>query len=345
MEILSYFKKGIDKQASDIYLVGGSIPALRIQGKIIALEEEKIDAKELEKSVYDLIFGLGREKFKKDKELDISYEYAGSRFRINLHYQEGKVGLTARLIPNKIPTPEELGLSKVVYELTKLKNGLIIISGPSGSGKSTTLASLIDVINHDRREHIITIEEPVEFVFKEDKCIIEQRELGQDTLSYSKALKYILRQSPNIIMVGELRDIKTISLTLSTAETGHLVLTTLHTASASEALKRIIDIFPAHQRPQVSSQLALVLRGVIAQQLIQGLDGRQYLAHEVLINNEAVSNLICENKFAQIDTVIQTNQESGMLTMDKSLEKLYINNKISKEVYKSYLRERKFMKK
>jgi len=344
MNILYYFKKAIENKASDIFLAGGSFPALRIQGKIVTLEEKIIDPKDFEKSIYDFIFGRGREKFKKDKELDLSYEYEGNRFRVNFHYQENKVGLTARLIPNKILKPEELGLGNIVYELTKLKNGLIIISGPSGSGKSTTLASLVDVINHNRKEHIVTIEDPIEFIFEEDKCIIEQRELGQDTLSYEQALKYVLRQSPNVIVIGELRDIKTISLTLSTAETGHLVLATLHTASATESLKRIVDIFPAHQRPRVSQQLAAVLRGVIAQQLAPGIDGRQYLAHEILLNNEAVSNLICENKFNQIDTVIQTNSKDGMQTMDKSLEQLFLDNKISKETIIAYQQDRKFIK-
>ena len=224
MDISAYFKKAIDRGASDLHLVGGSIPSLRIGGELIKLTQEALDKDDLEKSIASLVPKDVWQKFQEKKELDISQEFFGSRFRINFHYQEGKVGLAARLIPNFIPESEIIGLGEVIKKLTRMKDGMILVTGPSGSGKSTTLAAMIEIINKERRAHIITIEDPIEYLFKEDQSIIEQRELGRDTKSFASALKYALRQDPNVIMVGEMRDLETISGAITAAETGHLVL-------------------------------------------------------------------------------------------------------------------------
>jgi len=323
MDISSYFKQAIERKASDLHLVGGSIPALRIGGELIKLNHDQLDAKELEKAVFSLIDTSTKERFERKRELDFSQEFFGSRFRINLHYQEGKIGLTARLVPQIIPKPEELGFDETIYNITHLKDGLIIVTGPSGSGKSTTLASMIDIINRERKANIITIEDPIEYLFKEEQSIIEQRELGHDTISFAKALKYALRQDPNVIMVGEMRDAETIAAALTAAETGHLVLSTLHTSTAAETINRIVDVFPSHKQQQVLYQLASTLRAVIAQQLLPKVGGGRVAAREIMINNSAVSNLIRTNQIKQIYTVIQTSQREGMITMNRSIDKLY----------------------
>lgn len=339
MDISSYFKQAIEKEASDIHLVAGSIPALRIHGELIKLNHEPLDGEELEKNIFLLIDQKTQEIFKEKKELDFSQEFFGSRFRVNLHYQEDKIGLTARLVPKFVPKPEEIGLSETIYKFTHLKDGLILITGPSGSGKSTTLAAMIDIINRERRAHIITIEDPIEYLFEENQSIIEQRELGTDTNSFASALKYALRQDPNVIMVGEMRDLETISAALTAAETGHLVLSTLHTSSAPETISRIVDVFPAHQQQQVINQLSTVLRGVVAQQLLPGVDGKRVAAREIMINNQAVANLIRRNQLEQIYTVMQTSQKEGMITMNKSIDNLLKQGLITEEVAKHSKRD------
>ncbi len=323
MDISHYFKQAIEQKASDLHLVGGSIPALRIGGDLIKLNHGIIDSKELEDAIFSLIDKKTRVKFERHRELDFSQDFFGARFRINLHYQEGKVGLTARLVPQIIPKPEDLGFDEVIYKLTHLKDGLILVTGPSGCGKSTTLACMINIINQERRANIITIEDPIEYLFKEEQSIIEQRELGYDTKTFASALKYALRQDPNVIMVGEMRDLETISMALTAAETGHLVLSTLHTSTAPETISRIVDVYPAHQQQQVLIQIASVLRAVIAQQLLPKQGGGRVAAREILINNQAVANLIRRNQVRQIYSVLQTSQKEGMITMNKSIDNLF----------------------
>jgi twitching motility protein PilT len=317
-----YFKQAIDKGASDLHLVAGNKPALRVDGELIFIGEEPIEQKFLESSLV-LILDANRTKaFNTNRELDFSIEIFGQRFRINLHFQSGEIGMSARYIKGKIPTPEEMNFTEAMVRMTQLKDGLILVTGPSGCGKSTTLATMVDMINQDRTSHIVTVEDPIEYIFQDKKSIVEQREVGYDTLTFANALKYVLRQDPNVIMIGEMRDSETIEAALTAAETGHLVISTLHTNSAPESISRIVDSFPSHRRQQVLVQLSIVLRGVISQQLIPKVGGGLVAAREIMINNPAVSNLINENKIAQLNTTISTNQQLGMMTMNKSLENL-----------------------
>ena len=331
MDISIYFKQAIEQNASDLHLAAGSIPALRIGGDLIKLNHEVIDDKSLEQAIFSLIDKKTKERFERHRELDFSQEFFGSRFRINLHYQEGKIGMTARLVPKTIPTPTELNFDDVIYKLTHLKDGLIIVTGPSGSGKSTTMAGMVNIINQERRAHIVTIEDPIEYLFVEEQSIIEQRELGHDTNSFASALKYSLRQDPNIIMLGEMRDIETIAAVLTAAETGHLVISTLHTSTAAETISRIVDVFPSHQQQQILNQLASTLRAVIAQQLLPRADHERVVAREILINNSAVANLIRRNQIGQIYSVIQTGQKDGMITMNKAIDRLAAAGVISQD--------------
>jgi twitching motility protein PilT len=314
-----------------LHLAAGSIPALRVGGDLIKLNHEVIDDKSLEQAIFSLIDKKTKERFERHRELDFSQEFFGSRFRINLHYQEGKIGLTARLVLKTIPTPTELNFDDVIYKLTHLKDGLIIVTGPSGSGKSTTMAGMVNIINQERRAHIVTIEDPIEYLFVEEQSIIEQRELGHDTNSFASALKYSLRQDPNIIMLGEMRDIETIAAVLTAAETGHLVISTLHTSTAAETISRIVDVFPAHQQQQILNQLASTLRAVIAQQLLPRADHGRVVVREILINNSAVANLIRRNQIGQIYSVIETSQKDGMVTMNKAIDRLAAAGVISQD--------------
>ena len=317
-----YFKQAIDKGASDLHLVAGNKPALRIDGELIFIGEEPIDQKFLEASIISVLDANRAKAFSTNRELDFSIEIFGERFRINLHFQSGEIGLSARYIKAKIPTPEEVNFTEAMIRMTQLKDGLILVTGPSGCGKSTTLATMVNMINENRTSHIVTIEDPIEYIFQDKKSIVEQREVGYDTLSFANALKYVLRQDPNVIMIGEMRDAETIEAALTAAETGHLVISTLHTNSAPGSISRIVDSFPSHRRQQVLVQLSIVLRGVVSQQLIPKVGGGLIAAREIMINNPAVSNIINENKIPQLSTVISTNQQVGMVDMNKSLEKL-----------------------
>ncbi len=339
MDISDYFKQAIERKASDLHLAGGSIPALRINKELIKLDRAPLDSDELKKAIYSLINKKTQERFRRKRELDISQEFFGSRFRINLHYQEGKIGLTARLVPNFVPKPEEIDFSEIIYKLTHLQDGLILVTGPSGSGKSTTLASMIDIINKERKAHIITIEDPIEYLFEEKQSIIEQRELGRDTKSFAEALKHALRQDPNVIMVGEMRDMETVSAAMTAAETGHLVISTLHTPSAAETIARIIDIYPDHQQQQILNQLSYVLRAVIAQQLLPSCIGGLVVAREILINNRAVANLIRTNQLEQINSVIQTSHKDGMVAINKSIDNLASRGLITENMAKRRKRD------
>jgi twitching motility protein PilT len=322
MDLAYYFQEAIRRNASDLHLVEGSVPALRIGGELIKFDELPIPYGELKYAVYRTIDKHTRERFERRRDLDLSMEFFNNRFRVNLHFQEGRVGLTARLVPKIIPRPDEVRFNETIYSLTHLKDGLILVTGPSGSGKSTTLAVMIDIINTERRAHIITIEDPIEYRFVDKQSIVEQRQLGRDTRNFAEALKYALRQDPNVIMVGEMRDLETISAALTAAKTGHLVLSTLHTATAAETVERIVDYFPPANQIQIAHQLASVLRSVIAQQLLPKKGGGLVVAREIMINNRAVANLIRDNQTEQIYSVIQTNRREGMITMNKSIDRL-----------------------
>jgi len=332
MEIDKYFKIAIKEDASDVHLIGGEFPSLRFEGEIRNIEEEKIDNKELEIAIMSILSKKQQDSYKKIKELDFAYVVDKIRFRINLHQQTGGIGLSARLIPNEIPTPEDLHFEEGLLEIPKLLDGLVLITGPTGCGKSTTIASLIEEVNKKRKSHIVTVEDPIEFLFHNKKSLIEQREVGADTDSFASALKHVLRQDPDVIFIGEMRDPETIVTALTAAETGHLVFSTLHTNSASEAIERIVDVFEGPKQKQILIQLASVLRVVASQQLVPAKDGGRVPAREILINNSAISNLIRENHISQIKSTIQTGAKDGMVTMENSLKALVKEGWIGEEI-------------
>lgn len=331
MNLEKYFKVAIEQKASDLHLVEGSVPALRINGELRKFKEGQIPFGELRYAMYQIIDKSTQERFERKKDIDISLEFFENRFRINLHYQDGKIGLSARLVYNKIPKPSDINISEIIYKFTHLRDGLVLVTGPSGVGKSTTLAVMMDIINTERNAHIITIEDPIEYHFEDKQCIIEQRQLGRDTDSFSSALKYALRQDPNVIMVGEMRDLDTIKAALTAAQTGHLVLSTLHTSTAPETVLRIIDYFPVEHQHQIATQLSIVLRAVISQQLLPTVDGKLVVAREIMVNNNAIANLIRNRQTEQIYSALQTGASDGMITMNKSIEKLYQSGIISED--------------
>jgi twitching motility protein PilT len=289
--------------------------------------------KELEQMVFSIINEDQKKIFIEKKDLDFSLSFGEKeRFRLNLRYERGNVALVARVINEKIPTLEEIGMPKIIYDLLNLKQGLILVTGPTGCGKSLTLAAMINYINENRHCNIITLEDPVEFLFKSKKSVITQRQLGSDMISFPDGLKHILRQDPDVVMVGEMRDLETIATTITLAETGHLVLATLHTYSAAQTVDRIIDIFPPHQQNQIRMRLSMVLAAVISQRLLLKIGGGRMAARELMYNTPAVANLIRENKIAQLRTVIETSSKEGMISMDQHLKKLYEGKAISKEV-------------
>lgn len=339
----AYFEVAIKEGASDLHLVAGEPPMIRVQGQLREIEDAVLPNDELEQAIMSMMDESQRQIFQENMDYDMSYEIDGNRSRVNLHRQEDKIGLAARMIPTVIPTPEQLRFEPTLHELTKLMDGLVLVVGPTGHGKSTTIASMIEEINKTRKTHIITIEDPIEFMFEEKESLIEQREVGTDTKSFASALKYVLRQDPNIILVGEMRDPETIATVLTAAETGHLVFSTLHTSTAAEAVERIIDVFEGARQKQVLIQLSAVLRGVVAQQLLPTKDGGRVSAREILINTPAVSNLIRENNIAQIQSAIQTGANAGMVTMDNSLKALVRDGIISREVASNRMGRRRKM--
>jgi twitching motility protein PilT len=323
----------VETEASDLHLAVGLPPILRIDGELKATRYEPLDPPTLQRLVYDTLTDDQIQRFETNLELDCSYQLRKiSRFRVNIFRDRGNVAAAYRRIPTRIPTIQELGLPPVVEELARRPRGLILVTGPTGSGKSTTLAAIINQINHERAEHIITIEDPIEYLHTHHKSIINQRELGEDTLSFSAALRSALREDPDVILVGEMRDLETIALAITCAETGHLVMATLHTNSAHESIDRIIDVFPPEQQEQIRVQLANNILAVLAQQLLPraGQPGR-VAAVEVMTATAAIRNLIRENKAFQIPSIIQTSGELGMQTMDQALADLYKQSIISYE--------------
>jgi twitching motility protein PilT len=324
----------VDRGASDLHITTGSPPQLRIDGSLIPLKTPPLDAVETKQLCYSIMSEEQTVRFEKTNELDLSFGVRGlSRFRANIFMQRGAVSGAFRSIPFKVLSFEELGLPPIVGHLAGLPRGLVLVTGPTGSGKSTTLASMIDKINRERRHHIVTIEDPIEYLHPNKSCVVNQREVGVDTKSFKDALKYILRQDPDVVLVGEMRDLETIEAALTISETGHLVFATLHTNGAINAINRIIDVFPAHQQPQVRSQLSFVLQGVLSQNLLPRSDGPgRALALEVLVPNAAIRNLIREDKIHQVYSSMQTGQaSSGMQTLNQSLLALYSQRVVSVE--------------
>ena len=320
------------EQASDLHLSAGHPPIMRIAGTLVPLVKKKIlSPKDTETFAKALLKEEQYQRFLVDKEIDFSFSAGQSRFRVNVFLQRGSVSFAFRLIPAKIKTIEELNLPPVLHEFTRAAQGFVLMTGPSSHGKSTTLAALIDEINSQRADHIITIEDPIEYIFTAQRAIIDQREVFQDTMSFARALKSTFRQDPNVIMVGEMRDPETMATAITAAETGHLVFSTIHTNSASQTIDRIIDSFPAEQQGQISSQLAATLVGIVSERLIPRIDGGRVPACEVMISNPAIRNLIREKKSYQIDLVIETSMQEGMLTLNRSIAELIKKKEISLE--------------
>lgn len=320
-----------EKNASDIHLTAGAPPMMRIDGELATTPFEKLTPEMCQTLVFSLMTDAQRQRFEATNELDFAFGIKGiGRLRMNVYRQRGVIGAAIRSIPSKYKTFDELNLPAVTYELMKLTKGLILVTGPTGSGKSTTLASMIDYLNENRNYHIVTVEDPIEYVHSHKKSIVNQREVGADTESFGQALRHVLRQDPNVILIGEMRDLETISAVLNIAETGHLVFATLHTSDAAQTINRIIDVFPPHQQEQIRVQLSFVLQSVFSQQLVTAASGTgRVLACEILIVNSAVRNLIREQKIEQINTVIQTGGKYGMITMNQALVDLYRKQKIT----------------
>jgi twitching motility protein PilT len=327
-------KAMIEKGSSDLHITTSSPPQLRIDGKLHPLKMPPMTASETKQLCYSILTDAQKHRFEETNELDLSFGVRGlSRFRANIFMQRGAVAGAFRAIPFKILTFEELGLPRVVNELAKKPRGLVLVTGPTGSGKSTTLASIIDRINMDRSEHIVTIEDPIEYLHPHKGCLVNQREVGADTKSFTNALKYILRQDPDVVLIGEMRDLETIEAALILAETGHLCFATLHTNSAVQTINRIVDVFPPYQQAQVRAQLSFVLEGVLCQSLLPRANGPgRALALEVMVPNPAIRNLIREDKIHQLYSQMQVGQEKfGMQTFNQSLVGLYQRRLISLE--------------
>ncbi|MBI2385989.1 MAG: type IV pilus twitching motility protein PilT [Elusimicrobia bacterium] len=320
-----------ERGASDLHLTVGAPPTLRIDGSLLPTPFEKLSSETAQTLIYSLLNDQQRQRFEASNELDLAFNLRGiGRVRMNVYRQTGSVGAAVRAIPNSFKTFEEIGVPKSILDIMKLPKGLILVTGQTGSGKSTTLASMIDFINETRAAHIMTIEDPIEFVHAHKKSVINQREVGSDTVTFGAALRHILRQDPDVILIGELRDLETIQAALNIAETGHMVLATLHTTDCAQTINRIIDVFPQHQLDQVRVQLSFVLQAVLCQQLLSHSTGTgRVLACETLIVNSAIRNLIREQKVEQIQVAIQTGGKIGMQTMNQSLADLYFKQKIT----------------
>ena len=334
MELRDLLLSCIENKASDLHLTENEPPILRVHGKIHRMQQEALTKVELKKMIYSVLNNAQKEMFEKDLELDFSLALPGmDRFRVNIHQQKGSVEGAFRRVPLTIPTFDELRLPPIIQDLARKPNGLVLVTGPTGVGKTTTLAAVIDIINNERECLMLTIEDPIEFIYKNKKAIIKQREVYADTHSFAEALRHALRQDPNVIVVGEMRDLETISTTLTAAETGHLVLATLHTPDAPQTVERIIDVFPSHQQQQVKLQLADCLQGVVSQLLVPRAsgDGRA-MACEIMVGTPAIRNLIREQEIEQIPTIMQTGSQYGMRTMDKSLKELYQQGIITLDV-------------
>ena len=328
----------IVQKASDLHLSVGHPPILRVSGQLIPLVKRKIvDPQESEGLASALMSPGQRERFLKEKEIDFSYSFGEeARFRVNIFYQRGNVACALRLIPYDIDTIEELNLPPIIHDFTRRPQGFFLCTGPSGQGKSTTLAAMVDEINHTRAEHIITIEDPIEYMFKDDRSVICQRELYQDTMTFAQALKATFRQDPNVIMVGEMRDPETIATAITAAETGHLVFATLHTNSCAQTIHRIVDSFPAEQQGQIRAQLSGSLIGVMAQRLLPSTKGGLVPACEIMINTPAVANLIRENKVHELPLIIETSAEIGMISLNRYLANLVRAKEVDAKTAQDY---------
>jgi len=334
-------KRAAEQNASDLHLTVGSTPICRIDSKLIPYEDSPLTAEEMKKFTEEILNEADRQTLYKVGEIDTSYQIGNSlRFRINAYFQKNFITIAARVIPTRIPTLEELSMPLILKKLAMRKQGLILVTGPTGSGKSTTLAAMLDLINTSMSKHIITLEDPIEYIHDHKQSVVHQREIGHDTRSFANALRASLRQDPDVILVGEMRDLETISTAITAAETGHLVLATLHTNGAAQTINRIIDVFPANQQPQIRIQLADFLQGIISQQLLPRKDGKGRIATtEILVNQPGVANLIRNAKIDQIANIMQTSRSSGMHLMEMSIQELMTKNMIDQDVADMYMND------
>ena len=327
----------LDKNASDLHLTAGSPPMVRLRGQLEPLDYPVLTPQDVRETIYSILTNDQRQKLETEWQIDLAYAIPGkARFRVNAYFQRAALGAAMRLIPQEMPALDTLGVPPVLRDFTKKPRGFVLVTGPTGSGKSTTLAAMLDVINEERREHIMTIEDPIEFLHRHKSCIVNQRELGADAKSFGTALKAALRQDPDVILVGEMRDLETISTALTAAETGHLVFATLHTQDTAQTVDRIVDVFPPEQQHQVRVQLSVGLQGIVTQQLLPTADGMgRTVACEVLVPTPAVRNLIREGKTHQIPSALQTGAQHGMQSMDSALAQLVREGKITRELAES----------
>lgn len=333
----------VKEGASDLHLTVGISPIIKVNGKLVRLEHEKLRPEDTEAYAREILQDA-YEKYDAIGEYDTSYSIHGKgRFRVNIYKQRNSTALAIRVISLDIPTLDILGYPDTLKDICNLKRGLVLVTGPTGSGKSTTLAALINEINNNRESHIITIEDPIEFLHKHNKSIVNQREIGKDTLSYERALKAALREDPDVILIGEMRDLETISIAITAAETGHLVFSTLHTIGAAKTIDRIVDVFPPHQQEQIRIQLASVLQTIISQQLVETVEGDRTAALEIMVATPAIKNLIREGKTHQIESSIQTGSKYGMRTMDMELANLYRQGVITQETAMNYAIDREIL--
>ncbi len=332
LSIKDYLGQMLEKKSSDLHLTAGSPVQIRIDGDLVPISEN-LTAEETKALCYSCLNEEQIKSLETERELDLAIAYSEvARFRVNVFFHMGTVAGAFRQIPTVIPSPEQLNIPDVAMKLAEKPRGMVLVTGPTGSGKSTTLASMINHINHTRSDHIITIEDPVEYIHKSNKCLIAQREVGADTNSFAGALKRVLRQDPDVVLIGEMRDLETIGTAITVSETGHLVFATLHTNSTVQTINRIIDVFPPSQQPQVRTQLSFILEGIMTQTLVKKKGGGRVMAMEILIPNPAIRNLIREDKVHQIYAVMQMGQgHSGMQTMNQSLAGLYKKGLIEKE--------------
>ncbi|MBJ8425733.1 type IV pilus twitching motility protein PilT [Acinetobacter bereziniae] len=340
MDITELLAFSVKNGASDLHLSAGMPPMIRVDGEVRRINLPALEHKEVHRLVYDIMNDKQRRDFEEQLETDFSFEVPGvARFRVNAFNQNRGAGAVFRTIPSKVLTMEDLGLGQIFKDLCDLPRGLILVTGPTGSGKSTTLASMIDFINDNRYDHILTVEDPIEFVHQSKKCLINQREVHRDTHGFNEALRSALREDPDIILVGEMRDLETIRLALTAAETGHLVFGTLHTTSAAKTIDRVIDVFPAEEKDMVRAMLSESLQAVISQTLLKKNGGGRVAAHEIMIGISAIRNLIRENKVAQMYSAIQTGANYGMTTLDQSLKALVAKGVISPQVARNVAKQ------
>lgn len=343
MEMQKLFDLVAKERASDLLISAGAPPMLRINGKLVPTKGSALTPEQTKKLVYGLLTPEQKKKFEEQKELDFSLAVGRKhRFRANVYYQKLAVTAALRPIPESIPKWDSLGLPEYVQELARAKQGLVLVTGPTGHGKTTTQASIIDIINETRNCHVITIEDPIEYVHKHNRSVIDQREVGEDTLSFIDALKYVLRQDPDVILIGEMRDLETIQAALRAAETGHLVLATLHTNDAIQTVDRVIDVFPPEQQQQIRFQLSMVLLAILSQRLLTREDGEgRVLAFELLKNNTAIANLIREGKTHQVQSALEMARKDGMIPLDTSIRELYMEGAITYDEAAAHMRNPK----